>query len=34
MNIVYTGTAKDTRMLNATIGATMDELMKEDEKVV
>ena len=33
MEIVYNGT-KDTRMFNATIGVTMEELMKEDEKVV
>lgn len=33
MNIVYNGT-KDTRMFNATIGVTMEELMKEDDKVV
>ena len=33
MEIVYNGT-KDTRMFSAAIGATIDELMKEDEKVV
>ena len=33
MEIVYNG-SKDSRMFNATIGATIDALMKEDEKVV
>ena len=33
MDIVYNG-SKDSRMFNATIGATIDEIMKADEKVV
>lgn len=33
MEIVYNG-SKDTRMFNATLAATIDELMKEDDKVV
>ena len=33
MEIVYNGT-KDSRMFNATIGVTIDEIMKADDKVV